>query len=218
MLCRTRATNLSTASLTRGRCGEGEASGCHYRLSDPRRPPTGSAGWFMRMRPAIHILARLPQTGPMLRVPLAFVLALVLIAGPATQSGSVRVILVTLDGARAEELFGGLDADVFTSTLREKQKRTISRPTIGSGPTRRPRDARNCCRSSGARSCASTGRLPATQRLEAWSRSPTTLLLLSGLLGDPSWRSSRRHYQEQRSAPESIPDGARGGPVGSQAI
>jgi len=32
------------------------------------------------------------------------------------------VILITLDGARTEEIFGGLDLDVFKSTLREKQQ------------------------------------------------------------------------------------------------
>ena len=32
------------------------------------------------------------------------------------------VILITLDGARTEEMFGGLDLDVFKSTLREKQR------------------------------------------------------------------------------------------------
>ena len=32
------------------------------------------------------------------------------------------VILITLDGARTEEIFGGLDLDVFKSTLREKQR------------------------------------------------------------------------------------------------
>jgi len=40
----------------------------------------------------------------------------------AIQPERSAVILITLDGARTEELFGGLDADVFTSTLREKQK------------------------------------------------------------------------------------------------
>ena len=39
----------------------------------------------------------------------------------AIQSERPSVILITLDGARTEEIFGGLDADVFTSTLREKQ-------------------------------------------------------------------------------------------------
>ncbi len=32
------------------------------------------------------------------------------------------VILVTLDGARTEEMFGGLDAEIFRSTLREGQR------------------------------------------------------------------------------------------------
>jgi hypothetical protein len=33
-----------------------------------------------------------------------------------------NVVLITLDGARTEELFGGLDVDVLKSTLRDKQK------------------------------------------------------------------------------------------------
>jgi hypothetical protein len=39
----------------------------------------------------------------------------------ALQRTAQSVILITLDGARTEEIFGGLDRDVFTSTLREKQ-------------------------------------------------------------------------------------------------
>jgi hypothetical protein len=38
-----------------------------------------------------------------------------------TQPAAHAVILITLDGARTEEIFGGLDRDIFTSTLREKQ-------------------------------------------------------------------------------------------------
>jgi len=37
------------------------------------------------------------------------------------QGQAHAVILITLDGARTEELFGGLDTDVFRSTLGEKQ-------------------------------------------------------------------------------------------------
>jgi hypothetical protein len=55
------------------------------------------------------------------RVLLAFVLALVLVPGPDAQSGSDRVVLVTLDGARTEEIFGGLDLAVLKSTLSDKQ-------------------------------------------------------------------------------------------------
>ena len=40
----------------------------------------------------------------------------------AAQESSSRVILITLDGARTEEMFGGLDVDVLKSTLRENQK------------------------------------------------------------------------------------------------
>jgi hypothetical protein len=40
----------------------------------------------------------------------------------SAQAPQPRVILITLDGARTEEIFGGLDADVLESTLRENQK------------------------------------------------------------------------------------------------
>jgi hypothetical protein len=39
----------------------------------------------------------------------------------AAQAGD-NVILITLDGARTQEIFGGLDVDVLRSTLTEKQK------------------------------------------------------------------------------------------------
>jgi Metalloenzyme superfamily len=38
------------------------------------------------------------------------------------QPGADAVILVTLDGARTEEIFGGLDLEVLTSSLSEKQR------------------------------------------------------------------------------------------------
>jgi hypothetical protein len=54
-----------------------------------------------------------------------FVAALCLAWPPAlplhAQPASPRAILITLDGARTEEIFGGLDAGVFESTLRENQ-------------------------------------------------------------------------------------------------
>jgi hypothetical protein len=43
-------------------------------------------------------------------------------AALSAQAPPSRVILITLDGARTEEIFGGLDADVLKSTLRENQK------------------------------------------------------------------------------------------------
>jgi hypothetical protein len=55
----------------------------------------------------------------------AAALAAAVLAGanlPAAQGRDQRVILITLDGARIEEVFGGLDADVFKSTLRESQR------------------------------------------------------------------------------------------------
>lgn len=43
---------------------------------------------------------------------------------PGAQQGATtdNLILITLDGARTEEIFGGLDVDVLRSTLREGQK------------------------------------------------------------------------------------------------
>ena len=57
----------------------------------------------------------------MLRLTYSFVLVLILIAVPRTQFPSPRVVLITLDGARTEEMFGGLDLDVLKSTLGNKQ-------------------------------------------------------------------------------------------------
>jgi hypothetical protein len=50
-------------------------------------------------------------------------LAFFAVTAPASTQGpsSDRVILITLDGARVEEVFAGLDSAVFTSTLRKGQ-------------------------------------------------------------------------------------------------
>lgn len=49
-------------------------------------------------------------------------LALTTAAGARQTAVADNVILVTLDGVRTEEVFGGLDLDVLTSTLRDGQK------------------------------------------------------------------------------------------------
>jgi hypothetical protein len=51
-------------------------------------------------------------------------------AAPHNQDSGDRVVLVTMDGARTQEIFGGLDVDVLESTLKEKQ-------TLESSPTYR---------------------------------------------------------------------------------
>jgi hypothetical protein len=64
------------------------------------------------------------------RIVLGMAAALALALGPSTpvapgvaaQAPEPKVILITLDGARTEEIFGGLDAEVLGSTLREGQK------------------------------------------------------------------------------------------------
>lgn len=41
---------------------------------------------------------------------------------PATTGNAENVILITLDGARTQEIFGGLNEDILASTLKEDQK------------------------------------------------------------------------------------------------
>jgi hypothetical protein len=41
---------------------------------------------------------------------------------PATTGNAENVILITLDGARPQEIFGGLNEDILASTLKEDQK------------------------------------------------------------------------------------------------
>lgn len=65
---------------------------------------------MLRLRVLVWVLLGLPLAG--------------LAAGAAVQGqpGGDSVILITIDGARTEEIFGGLDLDVLKSTLREGQK------------------------------------------------------------------------------------------------
>lgn len=57
---------------------------------------------------------------------LALALVAVVLAGPASSgqmaASTDAVILITLDGARTQEVFGGLDTAVLKSTLKEDQK------------------------------------------------------------------------------------------------
>src|SRR5687767_11314213 len=43
-------------------------------------------------------------------------------ARPQTANPGETVVLVTLDGARTQEIFGGLDLDILKSTLKEGQR------------------------------------------------------------------------------------------------
>ena len=55
--------------------------------------------------------------------------AVMVVAPDARQSDAGdNLILVTLDGVRTEELFGGLDLDILTSTLRDGQKAVETAP------------------------------------------------------------------------------------------
>jgi hypothetical protein len=53
---------------------------------------------------------------------LALLLASVLTASLPAQSPPQSVVLITLDGARTEEIFGGLDAEIAKSQLKEGQR------------------------------------------------------------------------------------------------
>jgi len=62
------------------------------------------------------------------RLPIVALALLALTAVARTRSGqeitepTEHIVLITLDGARGEEIFGGLDLDVLRSTLRDGQK------------------------------------------------------------------------------------------------
>jgi hypothetical protein len=48
-------------------------------------------------------------------------LLVALIASPSAQTPPRNVILITLDGARHQEIFTGLDAEIVQSTLKDGQ-------------------------------------------------------------------------------------------------
>lgn len=54
--------------------------------------------------------------------PLLLLLSVLAIGAPIAQSSRQNIILITLDGARTEEVFGGLDVGVLRSTLGDKQR------------------------------------------------------------------------------------------------
>ena len=56
-----------------------------------------------------------------MRQTLLLAVALTLLGGHDQRAAPAAVVLVTLDGARTEEMFGGLDLAVLKSTLRDKQ-------------------------------------------------------------------------------------------------
>ena len=56
-----------------------------------------------------------------MRQTLVLAVALALLTGYDQQAAPPAVVLITLDGARTEEIFGGLDLAVLKSTLSDKQ-------------------------------------------------------------------------------------------------
>lgn len=54
-----------------------------------------------------------------------------------TQKKTENVILITLDGARTQEIFGGLDADIFRSTNKNYEKTATFKSYKGSNPKER---------------------------------------------------------------------------------
>ena len=54
-----------------------------------------------------------------------------------------NVVLITIDGARVQEMFGGLDLDILRSTLKKGRRPKTSRSTGASGRTPRRRGARS---------------------------------------------------------------------------
>ena len=127
---------------------------------------------------------------------------------PATQSSpssTDTVILITLDGARTEEVFGGLDVDILRSTL-AKEAKLEAQPAYKRFHADTPEARREKLMPFFWRELMAQPRVDRRQRpteeLRHADQHPS--VLLPGLLGDPAGRSARRRHQEQRPGAESV--------------
>ena len=78
-----------------------------------------------RVRAAAMMRADALMVAVPARAAVVVVVAVLALIGPECAPGrdaGDNVVLITLDGARTEEIFGGLDLDILKSTLRENQK------------------------------------------------------------------------------------------------
>ncbi len=71
------------------------------------------------------------------RISFVVILHLFLISSSFAQSKTQNVILITLDGARTQEIFGGLDAEVFKSTNKNFDRTAAYKRFNAASPTER---------------------------------------------------------------------------------
>ena len=163
-----------------------------------------------RYRPALHCATCRHKYAPLRLTLLAIVAGDVTGHSQVSQAPPDNVILITLDGARIEEMFGGMQVGILQSTLREGQKvedSPIYRRFWAESPEARREKlmpffwkhvdggARLDRREPGARQLGTAGQ-------------PSSLLV-SGLFRDSPRRGARRRHQEQRSVSQSVHDRAR---------
>lgn len=71
------------------------------------------------------------------RSAVAFLLLCLCASGLFAQNKTENVILITLDGARTQEIFGGLDAEIFRSTNKNFEKTAAYKKFNAAGPIER---------------------------------------------------------------------------------
>ena len=120
-----------------------------------------------------------------------------------------NVVLITLDGARTEEIFGGLQLDILKSTMREKQVVEDS-PAYRRFWAATPEERRLKLMPFFWSLVTREGSIAGNRRLgSSGSTHERPLVLVSGLFRDPARRGARRRDQEQRPDSQSLHHGAR---------
>ena len=119
------------------------------------------------------------------------------------------VVLITLDGARTEEIFGGLDLDVLKSTLKpDQQRRGLAdlQALLGRDARRAAPEAAAVLLDAGHRAGLDRRQPRARQRR---ALDQQALVLVSRLRGDPARPGVRRGHHVERSGPQPARDRAR---------
>ena len=141
----------------------------------------------------------------LLRVCVAALFAAASLAGTSAQTVGANVIIVTIDGLRWQEFFGGAHREYFK---RDKQRMRRPGRNSGSGATTPGNAARRSCRSSG-RWWPSNGQIFGDrQRRQPTRRHERIVVLVSRLQRDVR-RCRRRAHRQQQQDPESQRDRAR---------
>ena len=121
-----------------------------------------------------------------------------------------NVILITLDGARIDEVFGGMQVGILQSTLAEEKGRGARplSPLLVRLARRPPGEADAVLlEDADGRARVDCGKPRPRKRrpVEQYAQ-----VFVSGLRRNSSWRAARRRHQQQRSHAQSVHDRARG--------